>query len=87
MCMLIAYSASVQLLTPPQHTQNQERFVHDMQHRLQTTEQRQHSLMTFMAKMLQNPGFMQQVMQLHKQHEMRQISQGEPGAWVFGCAN
>lgn len=75
----------MELVRIRQQQQNQERFVHDMQQRLQTTEHRQHNLMTFMAKMLQNPGFMQQVMTLHKQHEMRQISEGEPGVWGEAC--
>lgn len=65
--------------------------MHQMQQRLMTTEQRQHNLMAFMAKMLQNPGFMQQVMALQKQHEMRQIAQGDgPGRCCnvqhVGCA-
>ena len=76
----MVYVAQVDAVLQRSHVQSHEQHMHQMQQRLVSTEQRQHNLMAFMAKMLQNPGFMQQVMALHKQHELRQIAQGESDA-------
>lgn len=69
----------MELVRIRQQQQTAERDMREMQMRMDANEQRQSSLMAFLAKMLQNPGFIQQMLTIQKQNDRRRLNGGDKG--------